>query len=635
MRVRWILLVAGIAISAHAQAEVWLVGRGGDSWSTHADIAAGVDLTTPGILSPIVFSLEDNVTQAVQWKGSAPNDFVSDGNAHIWDNAALTGAAENRSSTLVDGDATTSTGERFKTFGVNQEGRIFFMDLGTSFPASSIIFYPRPTAQEDFIRSYEIAVSDGRSYSKDGAPLYEIVRQVQLSRDWRAQIDFPTQLLRFVRLRVLSANPFELAEIEIHGEGFVPKGTYQSSLIQLPTVVNFGTLSFRATKVRRQEDGTLVPAPDAEARVTLQLHNGQDDSPLRYYEIVDERTGREEETTGSAYAGLSDRFKGSIVQDLVNWSNWTDPIAADSSGLYSIQLDHLPGPRDYFQFNLQFASTTSDAMQVDSLAITYSTPVAAGAVGEVSLLAEPNPPFGRTSIPAGVDTTLTYDIRVDMGDPPFLGFDGVRIVTPARPEFLQLQIGSPLTNVEPDSVREEDRELRVYFPSNRVEQGRDERLRVTFRTRSLLFTTFLEGQLIDTRGRLPQNIAEGDANEEVSTNSLRVFFAGSGGNVINAFTMAPAVISPNGDGINDEGVFSTSIIRLVEATNVSLAIYDLSGRVVREVSNTPRRAGSFEDPWDGRDEAGNLVAPGIYVARLTVMAGQEGPSQTRVVHVVY
>ena len=99
--------------------------------------------------------------------------------------------------------------------------------------------------------------------------------------------------------------------------------------------------------------------------------------------------------------------------------------------------------------------------------------------------------------------------------------------------------------------------------------------------------------------------------------------------------MAPAVISPNGDGINDEGVFSSSIIRLVEATDVSLAIYDLSGRVVREVANTPRRAGSFEDPWDGRDQAGNLVAPGIYVARLTVMTGQEGLSQVRVIHVVY
>ena len=203
MRVRWVLLVAGIAISAHAQTEIWLVDRGGASWSTHADIAAGIDLTTPEILSPVVFSLADNVTQAVQWKNSPPKDFVSDGSGHIWDNAALTGAAENRSTILVDGDVTTSTGDRFKTFGVNQEGRIFFMDLGTSFPASSIIFYPRPTAQEDFIRSYEIAVSDGRSYSKEGAPLYEIVRQVQLSRNWRAQIDFPTQLLRFVRLRVL------------------------------------------------------------------------------------------------------------------------------------------------------------------------------------------------------------------------------------------------------------------------------------------------------------------------------------------------------------------------------------------------------------------------------------------------
>ena len=134
MHVRWVLLVAGIAISAHAQTEVWLVGRGGDSWSTHADIAAGIDLTTPEILSPVVFSLEDNVIQVVQWESSPPKDFVSDGNGHIWDNAALAGAAENRSTTLVDGDATTSTGDRFKTFGVNQEGRIFFMDPGNLLP---------------------------------------------------------------------------------------------------------------------------------------------------------------------------------------------------------------------------------------------------------------------------------------------------------------------------------------------------------------------------------------------------------------------------------------------------------------------------------------------------------------------
>ncbi len=635
MRVCWFLLAAGIALSAHAQTtETWIIGRGGDDWGIHADVAAGVDLTKPGILSPAAFSLEDNVTQAVQWEDASTEDFIADGNGHIWDNAALAGSAENSSFTLIDGDPNTSTGDRFKTFGVNQEGRIFFMDLGTSFPASSIIFYPRDEAKDDFIRSYQIAVSDGRSYSQAGSPLYDVVRQVQLTRDWRAQVDFPTQLLRFVRLRVLSANAFELAEIEVHGEGFVPKGTYQSRLIKLPTVVNYGKLSFRAKKVRRQADGSLVMDPEAEARVAVRLHNGQDETPLRYFKIVDERTGREEETTPSEYAGLSGKFKGSVLEDLVNWSTWTETILADSTGLYSIDLD-LPGPREYFQFHMQFTGIASDAMQVDSLAITYSKPVAAGAVGEVAILEDPNPAQGRTSVPAGVDTLLSYDIRADLGSPPFPGFDGVRIFTPSKPEFVGFQMGNPLVDVEPDSVRAEDGELRVYFPQNRVVSGRDQRLRVIFRTRSFLFTTMLEGQLIDSGGRLPQNIAEGDANEEVTTNSLRVFFSGGDSGIINAFDVTPGLISPNGDGINDEGLFSSSILRLVEAVDFRLAVYDLSGRFVRQVANATRAAGLFEDTWDGRDETGKLVLPGVYVARLSVMTGRQELTQAQVVHVAY
>jgi hypothetical protein len=51
--------------------------------------------------------------------------------------------------------------------------------------------------------------------------------------------------------------------------------------------------------------------------------------------------------------------------------------------------------------------------------------------------------------------------------------------------------------------------------------------------------------------------------------------------------------------------------------NVRLAIYDLSGRIVRRLVDGPARAGRHAVAWDGRSDRGRPVARGIYLARLT------------------
>ena len=49
---------------------------------------------------------------------------------------------------------------------------------------------------------------------------------------------------------------------------------------------------------------------------------------------------------------------------------------------------------------------------------------------------------------------------------------------------------------------------------------------------------------------------------------------------------------------------------------VALAIDDAQGRRVRNlVADVERSAGAQAEPWDGRDEAGNLVPPGIYTVK--------------------
>jgi hypothetical protein len=57
--------------------------------------------------------------------------------------------------------------------------------------------------------------------------------------------------------------------------------------------------------------------------------------------------------------------------------------------------------------------------------------------------------------------------------------------------------------------------------------------------------------------------------------------------------------------------------------DVSLEIYDVSGRLVRVLADGERRAGRYEESWDGRDASGCAVASGMYFCRMKA-SGYEG-----------
>jgi len=57
--------------------------------------------------------------------------------------------------------------------------------------------------------------------------------------------------------------------------------------------------------------------------------------------------------------------------------------------------------------------------------------------------------------------------------------------------------------------------------------------------------------------------------------------------------------------------------RLLASAPVTLAIYDVSGRLLRRFVEAPLPAGTHRVRWDGRDERGREVASGIYFARLS------------------
>jgi Tol biopolymer transport system component len=61
-----------------------------------------------------------------------------------------------------------------------------------------------------------------------------------------------------------------------------------------------------------------------------------------------------------------------------------------------------------------------------------------------------------------------------------------------------------------------------------------------------------------------------------------------------------------------------TIIRysLPEEAHVTLTIYDLQGQKIRELVRQHHSAGTYQTPWDGRDDRGEKAASGIYLYRL-------------------
>ena len=73
--------------------------------------------------------------------------------------------------------------------------------------------------------------------------------------------------------------------------------------------------------------------------------------------------------------------------------------------------------------------------------------------------------------------------------------------------------------------------------------------------------------------------------------------------------------APKPNPARDEARFAVDLPR---EARIDLRVIDVQGRQVRVVESGPRPAGFHAVSWDGRDETGVFVGPGVYYARLTV-----------------
>jgi len=61
---------------------------------------------------------------------------------------------------------------------------------------------------------------------------------------------------------------------------------------------------------------------------------------------------------------------------------------------------------------------------------------------------------------------------------------------------------------------------------------------------------------------------------------------------------------------------TTIAFSLKDGANVSLSIYDVGGRRVRDLVNENRTSGAYKVVWDGRSSSGDPVASGVYFYKL-------------------
>ena len=103
--------------------------------------------------------------------------------------------------------------------------------------------------------------------------------------------------------------------------------------------------------------------------------------------------------------------------------------------------------------------------------------------------------------------------------------------------------------------------------------------------------------------------------------------------------IAPRSFSPNGDGVHDELTIRFTLVSIRGPKRPVVTIYDLRGRSVRCLSTyREEAAGAYTLIWDGKDDKGKRVPPGVYLVSVEVQTEDASATQRsslQPVHVIY
>ena len=587
-----ILLLAGFIFPGRATAvDQITIGGSGLPWEDNSIIFNALEEVDSSLL-PLEADPEENILPRIKELGGSAETSV------------LTAAARSNQilNELTDEDYTT--GWRVYT---NTNGAELTVDMGAIFVLQRL-FLRRGviTSDKRSLRGYEFYINDGDSLNFVGSePAYVLVTQDRSHGEPELDISFPAQEVRFFKIRSTGERSFQMGDLEVFGIGVTPLAHYVSRVIDLGAPANFGPVHVAArinSRARTLLSTKTGIVPDDS------LYFRQTGIPGEFEEIPKDQFDR---TLDPSYAG-------EVRENDRDWSAWSPSYAS----LENVPLSS-PDNRRYLQLELRLVSEgLLDKAIIDSVTFSYTTPAIAD-----SVVAEISP----VTAAIGEVNRFAYHLRsVLTGNKR--GFDTVFINTPFAAAVTAVEVdNTPISDYDWEMV---DNSLKVVFANDRVEtSGRQ--VTVHFESLMTVSGTEFRGQVGDSRSdAFPQRIIAGDANPDEEANSLIV----SGqieDRLFSNVRFSSSAITPNGDGSNDLLELDYILLKATSPVDIEVVVHNLRGEVVRRVYGERDLSGPNRVVWNGRDAAGDMVPPGLYLIRLQADTDAGKNTEIRPIAVAY
>ena len=419
------------------------------------------------------------------------------------------------------------------------------------------------------------------------------------------EVLFDPVLARYVRIQVTQAevgqDPAKVTEIQIYGVDFVPEGGYISPPLDFgdATVKNFGRVRWWA---------------DVPAATELSLQFSTGDSP---------------DTTDASWSAWSEKFEDSDI------------------------FVPSPEPRRYLRYRVNLRTEDLEVTPaLDSLAIDFSAERIAARDARGSVVPNEAPmgeeiPFVYQAVLELVEGDAVEKIRLHLPSFP-TRVDSIQLLDQDIP-VSQFPTGSEgidagggrVLRIMPGSLNDLDI---LFEPPLSSTDGTEIPFQILVHSALYTDTHEFRAALFSPGSENPQNIRENSVDgaswEVVVTDVVEK-------DLLNV-RAHPRVFTPNGDGVNDFTVIEFTLTKVAEPRRVDVEVFDLSGRRVSRLNTERLTGGRYVHPllskeqarfvpgfWDGLDESGELVPPGIYLFTVKANLDNGDATATGVVHLAY